>query len=41
MYNDKPLTPSRGFDWCYWVERWERMQERYLVRRTKRFDNMI
>ena len=26
-----------GFDWCYWVDRWDRMQERYVVRRAERF----
>jgi SAM-dependent methyltransferase len=27
----------RGFDWQYWVERWDRMQARYLVKREERF----
>ena len=26
-----------GFDWSQWVERWEHMQERYLVNRAGRF----
>ena len=26
-----------GFDWREWVERWDRMQNRYLVRRVERF----
>ena len=26
-----------GFDWREWVERWDRMQNRYLVRRAERF----
>jgi SAM-dependent methyltransferase len=26
-----------GFDWRYWVERWDGMQARYLVRRQERF----
>jgi SAM-dependent methyltransferase len=27
----------RGFDWQPWVERWDRMQARYLVKREERF----
>ncbi len=27
-----------GFNWQHWVQRWDRMQERYLVRRAERFD---
>ena len=30
-----------GMDWQHWVERWERMQERYLVRRNERFAVMV
>lgn len=30
-----------GFDWQYWLNRWERMQERYLVDRAERFAVMI
>lgn len=39
------LTPQvelpKDFDWREWVQRWERMQERYLVRRRERFDVMV
>jgi SAM-dependent methyltransferase len=37
----KPIELPPGFDWRHWVERWERMQERYLVRRAERFATMI
>jgi SAM-dependent methyltransferase len=30
------LPPN--FDWQTWVDRWDRMQERYLVRRKERFE---
>lgn len=30
-----------GFDWQTWVDRWDRMQERYLVDRAERFAVMI
>lgn len=33
-------APS-GFDWQHWVNRWERMQERYLVDRAERFAVII
>ena len=33
--------PPPGLDWHHWVERWDRMQERYLVRRHERFSAMI
>ncbi|MBI4765240.1 MAG: class I SAM-dependent methyltransferase, partial [Deltaproteobacteria bacterium] len=32
------ITPPSDLDWQSWVERWDRMQERYLVRRTERFE---
>lgn len=28
-------------DWKHWVERWDRMQERYLVRRKDRFECIV
>ena len=31
------LTLPPGFDWQRWVERWDRMQARYLVKREERF----
>lgn len=30
-----------GMDWQGWVDRWDRMQERYLVRRSERFTVMV
>jgi trans-aconitate methyltransferase len=30
-----------GFDWNRWIERWDRMQERYLVARDQRFERMV
>jgi SAM-dependent methyltransferase len=30
-----------GFDWQHWVARWDRMQERYLVRRRERIDTVV
>jgi len=30
-----------GLDWGYWVERWDRMQERYLVRRDERMELIV
>jgi SAM-dependent methyltransferase len=41
MYDESPLTLPPDFDWRHWVERWERMQARYLVRRAERFETMI
>jgi trans-aconitate methyltransferase len=35
------ITPPPGFDWQYWAQRWDRMQERYLVRRNERFATLI
>jgi SAM-dependent methyltransferase len=37
----EPIELPAGFGWHHWVERWERMQERYLVRRAERFATMI
>lgn len=31
-----PLKLPADIDWRHWVERWDRMQERYLVRRAER-----
>jgi SAM-dependent methyltransferase len=39
--DSKPIELPPGFDWRHWVERWERMQARYLVRRAERFATMI
>lgn len=36
----KNILLPPNFDWQTWVDRWERMQERYLVRRKERFTVM-
>lgn len=28
-------------DWCYWIERWDQMQDSYLPRRRERFELMV
>ena len=38
MTDGMPLQPPPGFDWRKWVDRWDRMQCRYLVRRDERFE---
>lgn len=30
-----------GIDWDYWIDRWDRMQERYIAKRSERFDTII
>jgi SAM-dependent methyltransferase len=35
---DQDIRLPDGVDWRRWVERWDRMQERYLLRRRERFD---
>jgi SAM-dependent methyltransferase len=37
MENKTKFTLPIGLDWQVWIERWDRMQERYLVRRKERF----
>ena len=32
------LRTPPGFDWQVWVDRWERMQDRYLIGRKERFN---
>lgn len=34
----KDIAPPAGLDWQSWVDRWDRMQERYLVQRAERFE---
>jgi SAM-dependent methyltransferase len=34
------IEPPENFDLDHWVRRWDRMQERYLVRRNERFATM-
>lgn len=35
------LNLPQDFDWRSWIERYDRMQQRYLVRREQRFDVII
>jgi len=35
------LSLPSGFDWQAWVDRWDRMQKRYLVLRAERFELMV
>jgi SAM-dependent methyltransferase len=35
------ITPPEGFEWRTWVDRWDRMQARYLVRRAERFATIV
>jgi hypothetical protein len=35
MSNTKSLLLPDNIQWQEWVERWDRMQERYLVRREE------
>ena len=37
----KEIVPPQGFDWQHWVGRWDRMQDRYLVRRGERFATVV
>ena len=45
--NNKPckgeimLKVKSQLDWQYWVNRWDRMQERYIVQRQERFGLMV
>lgn len=38
MTDLKDIKPPTNLDWQSWVDRWDRMQERYLVKRTERFE---
>lgn len=40
MNEDKTIKYPEGFDWPVWIDRWDRMQQRYLVRRAERFEVM-
>lgn len=35
------MKPPENIDWQHWVDRWDRMQERYLVKRSERFVTII
>ena len=41
MSTVKPLKLPNDIDWQHWVERWDRMQERYLVRRAERIQLLV
>jgi SAM-dependent methyltransferase len=41
MSTNNPLKFPSGIDWRHWVERWDRMQERYLVRRAERLNLVV
>lgn len=38
-YSALQFPPS--FDWQSWIDRWDRMQARYLVKRQERFDTIV
>jgi len=40
MDHVKEIKYPDGFDWQGWVDRWDKMQQRYIVRRTERFEVM-
>jgi methylase of polypeptide subunit release factors len=35
------IKPPVDLDWEYWVDSWDRMQERYLVERRERFETVV
>jgi cyclopropane fatty-acyl-phospholipid synthase-like methyltransferase len=41
MRATKPLKLPTEINWQHWVERWDRMQERYLVRRSERIELLV
>jgi SAM-dependent methyltransferase len=41
MTENNPLLLPDGIRWQDWVERWDRMQERYLVRRAERIELLV
>jgi cyclopropane fatty-acyl-phospholipid synthase-like methyltransferase len=41
MTTIKPLELPNNIQWQQWVERWDRMQERYLVRRDERIKLLV
>jgi SAM-dependent methyltransferase len=38
MTDLKKISPPDDLDWQSWVDRWDRMQQRYLVKRGERFE---
>lgn len=41
MSATSPLNLPADIDWRHWVERWDRMQDRYLVRRAERIGLIV
>ena len=41
MGNSLHLRQPDNLDWKSWVDRWDRMQARYLVRRSERFEIIV
>jgi cyclopropane fatty-acyl-phospholipid synthase-like methyltransferase len=41
MTSREHIEPPDDLDWQYWVDCWDRMQERYLVKRTERFETIV
>jgi SAM-dependent methyltransferase len=41
MTTRKPLHLPDDIEWRQWVERWDKMQERYLVRRVERIELLV
>ena len=41
MRNLTDIKPPDGLDWEYWVDAWDRMQERYLVKRAERGETIV
>lgn len=35
------MVPPEELDWKLWVDRWDRMQERYITRRDERFETIV
>jgi SAM-dependent methyltransferase len=40
MNDVRQIRYPKGFDWQIWVDRWDNMQQGYLVKRTERFEVM-
>jgi SAM-dependent methyltransferase len=39
--SDETIHPPSNFDWRPWIDRWDRMQERYLAGRAERFSVIL
>jgi len=37
----KKIKLPKDFDYQHWIDRWDRMQQRYLVKRNERFDIIV